>query len=323
MNITTLPFGIDVSFWEGVIDWDAIASHNPQVVFVGIKATEGINIVDPQFKRNWTEAKRVSDKRVTSGGLPIFRTAYHFLKTNQDPIVQAKLFLSTVGSDTGELPLTVDAEDGSSTQVSIVRDCVYRFANQITVSDHNRQPMIYSSASWINGYLVGTLNGVWNKPPLWLNTFNWWLAQYLRVAEEYPNLVDLPMGVDRDHILIQQTGDHLPSFGTPGSKMLDYDRWMGDMGSLVRFVSGSGSSVIVDPDPTPLPAASGSPLQFKVLNSMNIRNAPSLSAPVVGQIAGGTNVFAEDVGGANSWIKIGENQWICHSLGTINYLKEI
>ena len=114
MNITTLPFGIDVSFWEGVIDWDAIASHNPPVVFVGIKATESINIIDPQFKRNWTEAKRVSDKRVANGGLSIFRTAYHFLRTNQDPIAQAKLFLSTVGSDTGELPLTVDAEDGNS-----------------------------------------------------------------------------------------------------------------------------------------------------------------------------------------------------------------
>ena len=59
--------GIDVSRWQGEIDWAKVKDAGTRFAF--IKATEGGDHVDPNFKRNWIEAKR--------HGVP--RGAYHFV----------------------------------------------------------------------------------------------------------------------------------------------------------------------------------------------------------------------------------------------------
>ena len=58
--------GIDVSAYQGVINWQAVRRAGKTFAF--IKATEGIGYIDPQFERNWSEAQR--------NGL--HRIAYHF-----------------------------------------------------------------------------------------------------------------------------------------------------------------------------------------------------------------------------------------------------
>ena len=43
--------GIDVSNWQGDIDWDKVRAAGTQFAF--IKATEGGDYLDPKFARNW------------------------------------------------------------------------------------------------------------------------------------------------------------------------------------------------------------------------------------------------------------------------------
>ena len=59
--------GIDVSKFQGDIDWNAVA--NSGVKFAWIKATEGGDRVDRRFQANWTGAK--------AAGVP--RGASHFV----------------------------------------------------------------------------------------------------------------------------------------------------------------------------------------------------------------------------------------------------
>ncbi|MBV8795476.1 MAG: glycosyl hydrolase family 25, partial [Hyphomicrobiales bacterium] len=59
--------GIDVSKFQGDIDWNAVASSG--VKFAWIKATEGGNRADARFQANWSGAK--------SAGVP--HGAYHFV----------------------------------------------------------------------------------------------------------------------------------------------------------------------------------------------------------------------------------------------------
>ena len=48
----TMPIqGIDVSYWQGDIDWDAVRSAGVRFAF--IKATEGGDHLDPKFLENW------------------------------------------------------------------------------------------------------------------------------------------------------------------------------------------------------------------------------------------------------------------------------
>src|ERR1700679_3322509 len=59
--------GIDVSKYQGNIDWNAVA--NSGVKFAWIKATEGGDRADERFEANWAGAKQVG----------IARGAYHFV----------------------------------------------------------------------------------------------------------------------------------------------------------------------------------------------------------------------------------------------------
>jgi lysozyme len=59
--------GIDVSYWQGDIDW--LKVREAGVHFAFIKATEGGDHLDPKFLENWEGAKRVG----------IARGAYHFI----------------------------------------------------------------------------------------------------------------------------------------------------------------------------------------------------------------------------------------------------
>lgn len=91
-------FGIDISHHNRVTDWHALTKG--QVDFVFVKATEGLDYVDPTFDDHFRSAKEVG----------ITRGAYHFYETDDDGIGQADWFIKTVQLAKGDLPPVVDIE---------------------------------------------------------------------------------------------------------------------------------------------------------------------------------------------------------------------
>lgn len=81
-----LPFGPDVSNYQGTIDWHAV--ENDGVGFAIVKATEGLKYLDPTFKRNWEIMRNTSIRA---------RGAYHFGHPSDDAEAQALFFTSSVG----------------------------------------------------------------------------------------------------------------------------------------------------------------------------------------------------------------------------------
>jgi len=90
--------GIDVSHWQGDIDWQAVAQSG--VKFVWIKATEGGDHLDRKFRENWEGA--------ASAGIP--RGAYHFVYWCRDAREQAEWFIRNVPYDRHALPPVLDVE---------------------------------------------------------------------------------------------------------------------------------------------------------------------------------------------------------------------
>ncbi len=90
--------GIDVSRYQGNIDWDIMSSQN--VSFAFIKATEGSNHVDKYFTTNWESVSKTS----------ILPAPYHFLSFDSSGITQAENFISTVGKKSQMLPPVADVE---------------------------------------------------------------------------------------------------------------------------------------------------------------------------------------------------------------------
>ena len=48
--------GVDVSVYQGQIDWNTLAEQG--ISFAFIKATEGSSSEDPNFQRNWEQARQ-------------------------------------------------------------------------------------------------------------------------------------------------------------------------------------------------------------------------------------------------------------------------
>jgi lysozyme len=95
----TMPIqGVDVSYWQGDIDWQA--ARQAGVRFTFIKATEGGDHLDPKFLDNWYAAKRAG----------VARGAYHFVYWCRPAHEQALWFMLNVPPDSDALPPVLDVE---------------------------------------------------------------------------------------------------------------------------------------------------------------------------------------------------------------------
>ena len=90
--------GIDVSSYQGKIDWGVLSRQN--ISFVFIKATEGSTFVDKSFDYNFTEAQKTS----------LAVGAYHFFSYDSGGQAQAENFINTVTPFEGMLPPVIDLE---------------------------------------------------------------------------------------------------------------------------------------------------------------------------------------------------------------------
>jgi GH25 family lysozyme M1 (1,4-beta-N-acetylmuramidase) len=97
-----LPKGIDISNWQHSIDWKQVKDAGYQFAFM--KATEGVDFVDPTFAEY--------RKGAQDAGLKV--GYYHYFHP-QDPVdEQVKLFTDVVGkAEPDSLRLVIDVEDPS------------------------------------------------------------------------------------------------------------------------------------------------------------------------------------------------------------------
>ena len=90
--------GVDVSHYQGEIDWPLLAEQDIRFAFV--KATEGSGFADGTFEANWSGAR--------AAGL---RTgAYHFFSYDSPAERQAANFISRVPVEADALPPVIDVE---------------------------------------------------------------------------------------------------------------------------------------------------------------------------------------------------------------------
>lgn len=91
-------FGVDVSNYQGVIDWARIEEQG--VKFAFIKATEGSGHVDESVRRNLADIADTS----------ILHSCYHFFSFDSPGETQAENFIRTVSRTEIDLPPVVDIE---------------------------------------------------------------------------------------------------------------------------------------------------------------------------------------------------------------------
>ncbi|TCO69191.1 glycoside hydrolase family 25 protein [Rhodovulum euryhalinum] len=90
--------GIDVSRWQGAIDWATARAAG--VSFAFVKATEGVEELDPMFRTHWEGAGRAG----------VARGAYHYFYFCAPADAQARWFIANVPRSAASLPHVLDME---------------------------------------------------------------------------------------------------------------------------------------------------------------------------------------------------------------------
>jgi len=147
--------GIDVSHWQGTIDWDAVAADG--IDFAIIRTSDG-SFLDREFFRNWAEAKRVGIKR----------GVYQFFRAGNDPIVDAQLLLDRMGPlEPGDIPPVLDAETMDGQSASTVQANMRAWLEHVAAAT-GATPIIYSGS----GFWSGSLGSPdFTEYPLWVANY--------------------------------------------------------------------------------------------------------------------------------------------------------
>ena len=143
--------GIDVSAYQGTIDWAEVARHHVRFAF--IKASEGATLRDPRFGRNWRGARAAG---ILSG-------AYHYFQPSRDGYDQATLFIATVPLRPGDLPPVLDVEAPKFHDVAELRREVRQWLAAVE-AHYGVKPILYSNYAFYRRYLAGHFDDY----PLWL-----------------------------------------------------------------------------------------------------------------------------------------------------------
>lgn len=150
----TIYEGIDVSNWQGHIDYARVKASGIQVVY--IKSSQGTNITDAFFRTNYNNAK--------ANGLNI--GFYHFVtaRSTEEAIREAEYFATVISGTSPDCKLAMDFENFGNLNKEEINS-ISRVFLQKTQELTGKEMVIYSDAYNARATFDKELA---NEYPLWI-----------------------------------------------------------------------------------------------------------------------------------------------------------
>lgn len=149
--------GIDVSRWQGDINWSQVAADDVSFVMLG---TRSKGAVDPYFHRNIQQA--------SAAGVKVGVYIYSLATTPQMAVDEANFVLDLIHDYPVSYPVAFDMED--STQGALSKDELAAIANAFCsrISEAGYYPIIYANDNWLANKLdMGKMNY-----PVWVARYS-------------------------------------------------------------------------------------------------------------------------------------------------------
>jgi lysozyme len=198
--------GVDVSYYQGVIDWTAAKGAGVQFAFV--RVSDGTRLSDPKFAANWSATSAAG----------IAHGAYQFFRPDEDPVAQADLLIAAVGSyKTGDLPPVIDVETTGGVDAATLAQGVDTWLTKVS-NGLGVTPIIYTGPSFWRSNLESVDDAA---DPLWVAEYT---SQCPQVAGAWTTW---------SFWQYSQTGQ-LAGF----SGAVDLDRFNGTVEELNTFIAG-------------------------------------------------------------------------------------
>jgi GH25 family lysozyme M1 (1,4-beta-N-acetylmuramidase) len=207
--------GIDVSKYEGTIDWQAVKGDGVEYAFV--RVSDGTMFPDEFFDANWSGSRAVG----------IVHGAYQFFRANEDPIAQADMLLAKIGHQMAadDLPPVVDVEADNAQTAAQITANLHIWIDHVTAAI-GRKPIVYTARKFWRDFVGGadfTDSDLWNAqyttalcPNVAVPWSSWYFWQYT------------------------ETGT-VAGITPPMGGGVDIDRWNGDRASLDAYLGPNGS----------------------------------------------------------------------------------
>lgn len=136
--------GIDVSKWQGNIDWPAVKEYGIEFAF--IRLGHDNHIVDPYYAKNMQEAD--------AAGIPVGVYFYSTAETMAESLSDAQFVIDNLQGYPVSYPVAIDLEDSSQSskltkeQITAIGKV---FCDEIRKAGYT--PMIYCNENWYRNYV--------------------------------------------------------------------------------------------------------------------------------------------------------------------------
>lgn len=165
-------FGIDISQYQGSINWVELGSSGHCINYIFIRATMGADGKDFHFENNWQNAKENN----------YLRGAYHYYRPNENSVVQFENFSKRVTLEPGDFPPVLDIEEmgkyGTENLVAGILNWL-----KLAEKHYGVIPIVYTGSHFYRIYLKERIDAY----PLWIaaysephqiNDVNWKFHQF-------------------------------------------------------------------------------------------------------------------------------------------------
>ncbi len=162
--------GIDVSRYQRRVDWERVSKmqvDDMRISFAFIKATEGSWIKDPEFDRNWENARENN----------IIRGAYHFFLPNVSARDQALNFAKNVRLRPGDLPPVIDIEEKKGLGREQIRKVTLEFI-ALLEKRYGVKPILYTNRDFYKNHFA-------DQPEF--KPYCFWIAHYYVTDLDMPD----------------------------------------------------------------------------------------------------------------------------------------
>lgn len=150
-------FGLDVSHYQGRINWKRVSTSKHPIKYVFIRSTMGINGKDKQFLYNWRKAKDFG----------YIRGAYHYYRPNENPESQFLNYKKMVRLNKGDFIPILDVEQMGRKGRKRLRQDISIWL-KMAEKEYGVKPMVYTGLHFYKRNLKGHINDY----PLWVASYN-------------------------------------------------------------------------------------------------------------------------------------------------------
>jgi GH25 family lysozyme M1 (1,4-beta-N-acetylmuramidase) len=150
-------FGVDISHYQGRINWNSFVNSKHPIKFIFFRATMGANSVDKKYDENIDNGR--NNKFIVG--------SYHFFRPDENSTMQFENFKNNASVNKGDLIPVLDIEHQSKFGNDSLMAQLKIWLN-LAEAHYGIKPMIYTGSKFYKSFIKGNFD----EYPVWIAAYS-------------------------------------------------------------------------------------------------------------------------------------------------------